>query len=482
MAPPNAKADPGRELAAAKGKINALSAVLRLGHEAFQKTTLAEWSAQVVNNSVLLLPYNRSELIDLRGSKPKLLAVSGLSEVKNDTEFAQSWRELARYFAKQEKPVILTEALLDSQDAPAAVREAFVSVGEQAAAIVLVPLRLPQALPGSNLMLWAVELGEVETANAAVALLSLLSEHYNESLHYLLTAHRHTALASALDRKRWFRPSRLFFLALFVFIIACFVVRVPLQVSSEFEIVPAKDAVVYSPFDGIIGNCNFRSGDTVKAGDVVLQFNTEERNFNLIAARSEYDRTGALLDLTQRQAFTDPAKRSQVRLLDLQRRRTGVELDRNRWFIERSTLRATADGTLEIGDATKLEGKAVRAGERLFEVLRTDQLDALIALDERNASVLTGDGSAEVGGMPVEITLYLHARPEVPITAKIVSVSPRPILTERKLYCYMIRVEPANTEKLELRDGMRGIAKISGETVSLGYYLFRNLILRYRQW
>ncbi|MPN59866.1 hypothetical protein SDC9_207588 [bioreactor metagenome] len=95
---------------------------------------------------------------------------------------------------------------------------------------------------------------------------------------------------------------------------------------------------------------------------------------------------------------------------------------------------------------------------------------------------MTGSGDFGAGTAPVEITLYLHARPEKPIPARIVAVSPRPILTERKLYCYMIRVQPESGDPLELRDGMRGIAKISGETVSLGYYLFRNLILRYRQW
>ncbi len=469
--------DPGRELQAAKGKINALSAALRLGHEAFSKNSLEEWAIQVVNNSVLLIPYNRSTLIDLRGPKPKLLAVSGLSEVKQDTEFAFAWRDLGAWLAHLDKTGEVTLASLTAGGASEMVVDAFETLSKDSPAIVVVPLRLPQTEAGDNLLLWAIELDNAESAAPAMALTGLLSEHYSESLYFVLTRRRGSGVSRTLGRRRWLRPSRLLMTLGIVFLVACVVVRVPLTVSSEFSIVPAEDSTVYSPFDGIIGSCNFRSGDQVAGGDAVVVFNTEEQSFKLAAALSEYERTGALLEIAQLQSFADPTKRSQVRLLELQRRRTGVEVQRNRWFIERSVLHAEAAGTLEIGDASKLEGKAVKAGERIFEVIRTDELLALVAVDERNASVLSQD---------LRVTLYLHARPEEPISGRIVSISPRPVLTERKLYCYMVRVEIADRprwlDKTALRDGLRGVAKLSGDNVSLGYYLFRNLILRYRQW
>jgi hypothetical protein len=51
-----------------KGKLNAISAVLKLGHEAFEKHTLQQLANHIVNNSRMVAPYERSALIDMRGA------------------------------------------------------------------------------------------------------------------------------------------------------------------------------------------------------------------------------------------------------------------------------------------------------------------------------------------------------------------------------------------------------------------------------
>lgn len=79
---------------------------------------------------------------------------------------------------------------------------------------------------------------------------------------------------------------------------------------------------------------------------------------------------------------------------------------------------------------------------------------AEINLDEKNSSVLNNH---------TEITLYLHTRPEVPIKAGILSVSGKPVLTARKTYCYLIRVDFTAPRDAEVICGMRGIARIAGE-------------------
>ena len=93
---------PSSELQVLRGKLNALSAVIRLGHEAYDKEELADWAGHVVNNSVLLLPYYRSALIDLRGGALRLTAVTGQAAVNANTEYARDVLALTRKFRRLE--------------------------------------------------------------------------------------------------------------------------------------------------------------------------------------------------------------------------------------------------------------------------------------------------------------------------------------------------------------------------------------------
>ena len=465
-------ADPARELLLVKGKLNALSAILRLGHEAFTKHTLKEWAIHVVNNSVLAIPYDRSSLIDLRSAMPTVLAVSGQSEVNANSEFALNLCIAARELTSLKKITLLDENLQESLPSSAAVEEAFGYFNEVSEAIYFVPLRPAGTDENADTtLLWVVEFAKKEQAVIAPALLALLSEHYAESLFYILNERKTTLVQQVMDRRKMFKPSRIFLMLLLLFALACVIVRIPQKVSAEFEIVPENASIVYSPFDGVIEKCFFRSGTLVKRGEPVLQFNTEERQFSLAAAQNDYNKTSAQLDLTQRISFRDINQRGKIKLLELQQARSDIEIKRNQWYLKRSSVLAETDGILDIGDADKMEGKAVRAGEKLFEVSSITELAAMIYLDERYSSVLQNGYS---------VTLYLHSRPELPIASKVISISPKPVLTERKLFCYLIKVKP-DIDAAELICGMRGIARISGDRVSLGYYLFRNLLLWYRQ-
>ena len=463
-----------KEVLLLKGKLNALSAILRLGHEAFEKNDLTGWAGHVVNNSVLALQYSRSALVDMRGLQPKIVAVSGQPDVKHNSEYCQELISLVRPFAKISKVTLVDKETLSSANPDPDTVAALDYMMKTSEATYLVPIAEPGTKDEeeNGNFLWVMEFSQKEQAAVASAVLSLLRQHYNESLYYILNRRRTPMVKQWMDRRTWTRPSRILVILLIVFAIASVAVRMRQTVSSEFEIIPEKEIIAYSLFDGVIATCHFKSGDTVKNGDIILEFNTEERIFNLNSARNEYNRISAQFDLIQMQSFQEAAKRGQVKLLELQKNKAIIEIRRNQWYLDRSIVRAEADGILDIGDANKLEGKAVRAGEKLFEILETKSLIAQISLDERNASVL---------GPDCRVALYLHTRPGTPLGGTVSAVSPKPVLTEKNVYCYLIRVSFPDSKKQNLICGMRGIARVSGSKVSLGYYLFRHLILWYRQ-
>ncbi len=461
-----------KELLLLKGKLNAISGVLKLGHEAFEKQTLQQLANHMVNNSRMVAPYERSALIDMRGSKAKIVAVSGQPEVNANSEYCIQLANLIQSFDSLDKVVVLTEDLLKEKHSRQNAFEAFEYFQASFPQMLLIPVRpASHGGPSHELLIWAVEFSNNANLASSASLLPLLCQHYAEALFFTLHD-KQKIMHRVIDRKKWFKPSRIMLMLGGMLIICLFVMPIRQNVAADFEIMPGKENFYYAPFDGVIETCyNNKSGNRVVEENIILAYNTEERAFDLAGAENARNKISAQLDLIQQQSFKDISKRGEVRMLELQKEKAEISINRNKWFIEKSVIRAKQSGVLDIADKDKLEGKAVRAGEKLFEILSTENLIAMIALNEQSASVLSDD---------CNITLYLHTMPEMPITGKIESISPKPVLTEKKVYCYMIRMG-LDYQKKDLLCGMRGVARVSGPRVPLGYYLFRNIVLWWRR-
>ncbi|MFA7185312.1 MAG: HlyD family secretion protein [Victivallales bacterium] len=462
-----------KELLKARGKLNALSAILRLGHESFEKKNLAQWAAYVVNNSVLAVPYSRSALLDFRGSHPSVLAISNQPEVNSNSEYAINLLYLARALKNLTRAVVVDREFLQSKDAGPRPFEALEYFLGSAKAVMAMPIVPPDTQEGhAEFLVWIVEFENKRSAAAASALLPLLCRHYSESLQYALNVRRKGMLNSLVGRRAFFKPSRIIPALLFVFVICLFAVKVRENIAANAEVIPEVENIYYAPFDGIIDSCfDNESGRFIKKGAPVLKYDNEELTFKLLSAQNEYNKIKAKLDLIQNESFNDISKRGQVKLLNLQKEKAEIDIKKNRWQLQKSEMNAEISGKLDIGDADKLTGRAVHAGEKLFEIVSTDKLLALAYLNERHASVLAKDSA---------VTLYLHNSPETPIKCDIITVSPKPTLTEKRVFCYLIRLRMDNPPS-DIICGQRGIARISGPRIRLGYYLFRNIVLWWRQ-
>ena len=462
-----------KELLKARGKLNALSAVLRLGHESFEKRGLIQWSSHVVNNSVLAVPYSRSALIDFRGLNMKILAISNQPDINHNSEYAINLVYLGRALKNLSRAVVVDEEFLKNQEAEKRCFEGLEYFMETSKALMAMPIIPPDsAETNEELLVWVVEFENKRSAAAASALLPLLCRHYSESLQYALSNRKKTVFHALTNKRAFFKPSRVILALLFIFMICLFTVKVRENIASEAEIIPEVEHIYYAPFDGIIDNCfENKNGMIVKKDKPILKYDNEELAFRLLAAQNEYNKIKAKLDLIQNESFNDISKRGQVKLLMLQKERAAIDIARNRWQLQKSEMKAEVSGTLDIGDVDKFAGRAVRAGEKLFEIVSTKELIALVYLNEANASVYTDDSI---------ITLYLHNSPETPIKCKVQRISPKPVLTEKRKFCYLIRLKMLNHPS-NIICGQRGIARISGPRIRLGYYLFRNIVLWWRR-
>ncbi|MDD3118799.1 MAG: biotin/lipoyl-binding protein, partial [Victivallales bacterium] len=335
-------ADSSNEVKNLKGKLNAMSAIMRLGHEAFRRKGVIAVGGHIVNNSRLIVRYDRSALLDMRSGKPRLISLIGQSEPSTNSEYSAQLLRLVAFFGALKEKTVVTEELLTEGQADEDTLAAFRYLAADGHTLLLLPLREPETEPAEEqLFIWVVEFFTPMPA-ASDAILALLSENYNEAIWSTVNA-----------RKKWFggwfrskgkvTPARVFqSLALF-FLLALIFGRVNQNVAADFEIVPQDKQICYAPYDGDIKGLNQTNGNKVEKGNVLMTYDTDELRFKLADAQKSYDEISAKADLIRNTAFTDNTKLGDIKLLEIQKEKEKVNIEKMQWYLQRSRIIAGCD-------------------------------------------------------------------------------------------------------------------------------------------
>jgi hypothetical protein len=247
------------------------------------------------------------------------------------------------------------------------------------------------------------------------------------------------------------------------------------SVNAEFILRPKEITAAYAWFEGPIAKCLKQDGDFVRKGDVVAVYDVSQLRYRLANAMATLREEQENLKLEQRNSFTDESKLGKVKLLEAKCETLKIAVEEAQWFLDHSEIISPADGTLVLADgrAEQLAGKAVRIGDKIFEVFDNEIIVGKIMVNENDASILQNKFS---------VSLFLYTMPEKGIASQVYEVAGYPELTQQNTYCYPVYVCLGEKEQSNLRFGMRGIAKLTGERVSLAYYLFKSVILYFRKW
>ncbi len=451
-----------------KSRLHAFAAILRLGRDAMAASDLTAAGVHIVNNSKTLLAYERSVLTDLRGS-PRILAEYAQPEVNQHTAYAQAVRALCRDMVPGDSPVEINAETPPPGKLSSRREAAWKELTADDHHLLAVPLRSGSVpLSAKEPFLWILEYKGPIPAHVP-ATVSLLAADFGGALWM------NTPRKGWGNWFRWLRKitvMRVFLLLVLAFVLSLFLVDVEHTVSAEFVVRPKSVFSSYAWFDCVVKNCAVEDGDAVKKGDLILQYDTDRMRFQLAAAQAAFKESDAEYEQESKASFTDRERLGRLKILAHKREQAQIAIVEAQWYLAHSQVKAEADGvvTLPEGSADKLSGRALRQGEKQFDILSSDGMIAEIMVNEKDASVLNGTP---------RVLLFLHTRPELPIRVKILSERFYPELTEQNIYSYNLKAEMI--EKVpDLRYGMRGVARVTGEKVKLGYYLFRSLVLWYR--
>ena len=440
-------------------KLKTLALIVKFGHDLFDGKDVSGVAAAAVNNSYPLLKFRSSSIFRLK--KNRKCDILG--------QFAQTQVNEFSAAARQQKK-IAGEAVFNN-DGIALLSNA----------------QLPEELAGNNSVYLLCNLPLPGIARLDCSYVWLLEYEKNVPENMITTARLlgksiAEALSSAensISAGRWNFPRFCYRGAVYIFclLLLCTVMLIPVRenATADFMLKAPDITAAYARFEGPVAKCLKQDGDFVRKGESVVLFDTAERKYRQMQAEAEWKEAAAELELATQTAFTDESKLGNVELLKARCKVLQVAVSEAQWYLDHSEIKAKADGILVLTDgrAEQLTGKAVKTGDKLFEVYGGNGMVAEIMVNERDSSILQNK---------IKIELFLHTAPEKGFSGEIISVAQYPVLNEQNLYCYKVLVKLPDMPEKGLRFGMRGVAKLSGNNVFLGYYLFKNLILYFRNW
>jgi len=223
---------------------------------------------------------------------------------------------------------------------------------------------------------------------------------------------------------------------------------------------------IVAPFDGYIAAAHARAGETVVAGDIIAELDTEElvlQQQRYAAEMNEYTRQYrkalATRDKTQAHIFKSQVSQAEAQLNLLEKK------------IQRSALTSTLDGIIISGDLSRSLGAPVATGDVLFEVAPLDEYRLIILVDEKQVV----DVQQGLNGI-----LTLKALPDRELPFVVHKVSP---VFEEDTTGISYRVEARLVENhTALRPGMEGIAKIEIDQRSFLWIYLHELFDVIRLW
>jgi HlyD family secretion protein len=276
--------------------------------------------------------------------------------------------------------------------------------------------------------------------------------------------------ASSMGRARaHMSRSRLGLAGLLACSFAAFI-PVPMSALAPAEVVPAQPMLVTAPIDGVVADVLVPPGGWVEKDTPIVKFvDVKLRNDVEVALRTKGVAEARHFKVVQSAIATQKDMQDLATAkaeLDVAHAELAYAIE----LLKRSEIRATRSGLLIYSAKSDLLGKPIAVGERLMEIGDPANTEVKIELPVSDAIVLQRGGA---------VSLFLDGDPLRAIDGTITQTSYRPTQTAEQQLAF--RVQAGFNDGQARRIGLRGIARVNGEQVSLWFYLLRRPIAALRQ-
>ncbi len=247
---------------------------------------------------------------------------------------------------------------------------------------------------------------------------------------------------------------------------------VRLTVLAPAELVPRDPAVVRSPLDGVVERVLVEPNERVLAGQPLFEFDRVGVRNRLQIARRALEVIDAEYRQKAQLALLREDGKSALALLQAKKAEQEAEIAYLQIVEERGMVGAPVDGVVMFDDPSEWIGRPTVTGERV-----------MLVADERKAEVEAWLSLADAIPLApgARVAVYLNADPLTPVAATLRYIAYQ--ASERPDGTFAYRVRAAlDALQAELRIGLKGTAKLEGESVTLAYWLLRRPLAAARAW
>jgi multidrug resistance efflux pump len=202
--------------------------------------------------------------------------------------------------------------------------------------------------------------------------------------------------------------------------------------------------VVAAPIDGFISKSSVRPGDSVKAGDVLVEMADqdlllEQRKWEAALTQNENAVAAALARADRAQFVIAQGKASEA----------AAQLELVQQQLQRSKLVAPIDGVGIKGDLSQTLGAPVQKGDVLLTVAPAQQYRLVVEVDERDVSHIRLGQSGQ---------LALASQPGEPLRVVVERVTPVSVVRDgHNVFEVQARLDASSAL---LRPGLQGVTRI----------------------
>jgi membrane fusion protein (multidrug efflux system) len=217
------------------------------------------------------------------------------------------------------------------------------------------------------------------------------------------------------------------------------------QLSSVGTVMPVRGVDVTTEIAGLVRHVNFKSGQEVKAGELLVQLNDDSDVAQLNSLQAAADLAVTVLNRDKQQFAAQAISQAQVDsdAADLKSKRALVE--QQKALVEKKAIRAPFSG--EIGITTVNPGQYLNPGDKIVSLEKIDPIYIDFYVPQK-----------QVGGLSLGQTLNLSndAYPGVNFAGKITALNPKIDATTRN-----VQVEATlSNPKHQLLPGMFANVKV----------------------
>lgn len=237
-----------------------------------------------------------------------------------------------------------------------------------------------------------------------------------------------------------------------LFLVFCFW-PVRFSVTANAEIVPQQMQVVTVPFGSLISEVFVKPNQLVKKDDLLFSLDKTQLENEYALSVQKLETIRQKLAKTEREAFADPAKRSELNGLKEEIKSKRLEVDYRKQRLAVSDIRAAKDGVLLFSDVNDIVGQPVRAGDKIMVLADPDDIELLIRIPSDSIIDIDED---------VHAKFFLNIEPLKSYEVKIQTISYQPTRDSDGILSYKARaniIEEAPAHKI----GLNGTAKVFGD-------------------